>query len=181
MPGDSFPATGQQLVASSLMAPSSSLDKLNLDIDPSDEDLLRRLQQSQARMEQIKRMLVNQRGFIVQALKQLAENTQKINNNSSSKSDCQCAETQVIDLEEKDRTLGGTYKYSASVIKEDKKDCEDKLCPMCEAAFPQDVDEETFESHVVEHFCFEEAETIKYVPCLEEEEIQNMQTKNTQM
>ena len=29
--------------------------------------------QGQARMEQIKRMLVNQRGFIVQALKQLTE------------------------------------------------------------------------------------------------------------
>ena len=43
-------------------------------------------------------------------------------------------------------------------------DCEPgKLCPMCEAAFPGDVDPEAFESHVVEHFCFEEAETIKYV------------------
>ena len=35
---------------------------------------------------------------------------------------------------------------------------------MCEAAFPEDVDPEQFESHVVEHFCFEDAETLKYVP-----------------
>jgi hypothetical protein len=34
---------------------------------------------------------------------------------------------------------------------------------MCEAAFPDDVDPDAFESHVVEHFCFEEAETIKYI------------------
>ena len=38
-----------------------------------DQELLKRLEQSKARMEQIKRMLVNQRGFIVQALKQMAE------------------------------------------------------------------------------------------------------------
>ena len=46
------------------------------DIDGDDfteTELLRRLSQSQARMEQIKRMLVNQRGFIVQSLKMMAE------------------------------------------------------------------------------------------------------------
>ena len=44
------------------------------DEDSTDEqELIKRLTQGQARMEQIKRMLVNQRGFIVQALKQLTE------------------------------------------------------------------------------------------------------------
>ena len=35
---------------------------------------------------------------------------------------------------------------------------------MCEAAFPQTVTDEDFESHVMEHFSFEEQETLRYVP-----------------
>ena len=39
-----------------------------------------------------------------------------------------------------------------------------RTCPMCEAAFPQTVTDEDFESHVMEHFSFEEQETLRYVP-----------------
>ena len=61
----SFPSTANQLMAISMN---------DLDEDTTDEqELIKRLTQGQARMEQIKRMLVNQRGFIVQALKQLTE------------------------------------------------------------------------------------------------------------
>ena len=53
---------------------------------------------------------------------------------------------------------------SNSTSADSTADCEPgKLCPMCEAAFPGDVDPEAFESHVLEHFILEEAETIKYV------------------
>ena len=63
--GDSFPATGNHLVAISF----NEIDEISDD----EQELLKRLGQGQARMEQIKRMLVNQRGFIVQALKQMTE------------------------------------------------------------------------------------------------------------
>ena len=62
LPGDSFPTTGNQLVAISM----NDIDEGETSED--DQELLKRLGQGQARMEQIKRMLVNQRGFIVQAL-----------------------------------------------------------------------------------------------------------------
>ena len=39
-----------------------------------------------------------------------------------------------------------------------------RMCPMCEVAFPSTVTEEDFESHVMEHFSFEETETLKYIP-----------------
>ena len=67
LPGDSFPMTGNNLVAISL----SEIDGEEASED--EQELLKRLGQGQARMEQIKRMLVNQRGFIVQALKQVTE------------------------------------------------------------------------------------------------------------
>ena len=60
--------TGNNLVAISL----SEIDG-NEEASEDEQELLKRLGQGQARMEQIKRMLVNQRGFIVQALKQLTE------------------------------------------------------------------------------------------------------------
>ena len=59
--------TGNNLVAISL----NEIDGEEASED--EQELLKRLGQGQARMEQIKRMLVNQRGFIVQALKQLTE------------------------------------------------------------------------------------------------------------
>ena len=62
--------TGNNLVAISL----GEIDGNEEEASSEDEqELLKRLGQGQARMEQIKRMLVNQRGFIVQALKQLTE------------------------------------------------------------------------------------------------------------
>jgi len=36
----------------------------------------------------------------------------------------------------------------------------ERRCPMCEIAFPQNVSHDQFESHVVEHFSYEESETL---------------------
>lgn len=168
-PGDSFPATGQQLMAASL---DQEIDDLDED---SEQELLRHLSQSQARMEQIKRMLVNQRGFIVQALKQLAESTtSERRSNGASCHNCS-TQPEEIDPAERDRTIGSSMKYAAATKSLPKSQMNEepeklhehvggKLCPMCEAAFPDDIDEEIFESHVVEHFCYEDADTLKYVP-----------------
>ncbi|XP_059087308.1 uncharacterized protein LOC131883769 isoform X2 [Tigriopus californicus] len=170
LPGDSFPATGQQLMAASLEQEIDDLD------EDSEQELLRHLSQSQARMEQIKRMLVNQRGFIVQALKQLAESTTTSERRSNGDSCHNCStDPEEMDPAERDRTIGSSMKYAAatkslpkSQINEEPEKLHEhvggKLCPMCEAAFPDDIDEEIFESHVVEHFCYEDADTLKYVP-----------------
>ncbi len=92
LPGDSFPATDGQLLPLSIDGDDED-DGMGRDPAPgSDEEreILRRLGQSQARMEQvdmptshlfvfphwpfqIKRMLVTQRGFIVASLRQMAE------------------------------------------------------------------------------------------------------------
>ena len=39
-----------------------------------------------------------------------------------------------------------------------------RTCPMCEAAFPPTVTDEDFEMHVMEHFTFEEQETLMTNP-----------------
>ena len=185
LPGDSFPTTGQHLMASL----EAEIDDLDAD---SEVELLRHLKQSQARMEQIKRMLVNQRGFIVAALKQMAETPaphapMDASGNDPTGDCAKCAHEEREISEERDRTLGSTHKFAAAtktlvpaefsqnILGQDEHEFEDgddhhghgvggKLCPMCEAAFPDDVDDEAFESHVVEHFCFEDAETLKYIP-----------------
>jgi len=215
------------------------------------------LTQGQARMEQIKRMLVNQRGFIVQALKQLTESNssnvevrqkfaqqikqqkETIGNqflfwifkkkfspflkkyiteqlSTEANETCsKCKQQDSADDEasmEKDRTLGKgkiqwncNKKCNKNAIKLQYKcnkyhlivsgsmvnfgfndssseewpqnnvnkqltnttttaEVNKRTCPMCEAAFPQTVTDEDFESHVMEHFSFEEQETLRYVP-----------------
>lgn len=148
----------------------------------------------QARMEQIKRMLVNQRGFIVQALKQLTESNasntevrQKFAQQIKEQKDAidqlttevaneactKCKHSDSADDEaslERDRTLGkGStvnfgYNNHDSSSEEWPQNSVKRTCPMCEAAFPQTVTDEDFESHVMEHFSFEEQETLRYVP-----------------
>ncbi len=193
LPGDSYPDTDNQLAE---VPDEDGDDEENVDgaagrtqTDEEDEEaiLLRRLTQSQARMEQIKRMLVTQRGFIVQSLRLMAvanarrgppvqvsprkENTPTC----ATCKDCYCNVN-----EERDRTLGSTMRHGAAQRQrvdepdvgvapavtsvETVLEASSRLCPMCEAVFPPEVDEEEFESHVVDHFCLEEAETLKYVP-----------------
>jgi hypothetical protein len=60
------------------MAATSMVDSVDADEDSDDstledKELLKRLKQGQSRMEQIKRMLVTQRGFIVESLRKLAQ------------------------------------------------------------------------------------------------------------
>ena len=265
-PGDSFPATAHQLHATSMGDDIEDDDCENVnrnridfqdDIEEfiangsnegndTEQELLRRLGQGQARMEQIKRMLVNQRGFIVESLKQLAVSNMVIGdrqqngrreednltNGDSFSSKQTCANCQKNsytnnkDSFERDRTLGRSVAItdfnaathnlqrinsSLSVpidtitnqpatpkpidIASQSETIMDnlasgnlgtvtvnngeateltsssalyngmRLCPMCEAAFPPNsVSQEDFELHVVEHFNFDEAETLRYIP-----------------
>ena len=278
MPGDSFPATAHQLQATSMGDDIDDDDfegsnKNKVDFDDgmeefvsnggnettdTEQELLRRLSQGQARMEQIKRMLVNQRGFIVESLKQLAvsnivggdrhQNGRREEENITNGGDCfsdkhPCANCQhniysnTKDISfEQDRTLGrsvaitdftaatsntqrinhssnmpiGTLTNFIDTSNNTSENTPQKeniaeahasnnsdvvavtnrhndhdaaestttsstsaatlyngmrLCPMCEAAFPPNsVSQEDFELHVVEHFNFDEAETLRYIP-----------------
>jgi hypothetical protein len=265
MPGDSFPTTAHQLHAISLgddiedgevdIVEGSRIDfqdgmeeflaRGSTESNDTEQELLRRLSQGQTRMEQIKRMLVNQRGFIVESLKQLAvsnivmgerqQNGQRDDDltngdNFSSKQTCaNCQKnsyTSSKDSFERDRTLGRSVaitdfngasnnkqKLNGSVhlaldtesdlssavrsndnTSQNNTDMDNqppgtlgtvtngngettdltttpalyngmRLCPMCEAAFPPNsVSQEDFELHVVEHFNFDEAETLRYIP-----------------
>lgn len=196
LPGDSFPATGNHLVA-------ISMTNIDEETSEDEQELLKRLGQGQARMEQIKRMLVNQRGFIVQALKQLTESNtanQEVKQKfldqikeqkeayeqlaNAEPRDCsKCTTTPAsanrnqqgdsADDEasiERDRTLGkGSMVHfglneSSSEEWPPNQQQPKRTCPMCEAAFPLTVTEEDFEMHVMEHFTFEEQETLRYVP-----------------
>ena len=209
----------------------NNLDPDHIDDNATEQELLKRLGQGQARMEQIKRMLVNQRGFIVEALKQLAESNSsnrdvrqqfldqireqkeslsklKMAQESHSGKDRQCPRCQTTqdsaDDEasiERDRTLGKNtmvnfgvangpnnpsnnnnlsssseeYEVSNRKLKNSGDHVTSvktatasitptRLCPMCEVSFPATVTEEDFEMHVMEHFSFEETETLKYIP-----------------
>lgn len=191
VPGDSFPMTGNNLVAISL----GEIDDCNEEASEDEQELLKRLGQGQARMEQIKRMLVNQRGFIVQALKQLTESNtsnrdvrskfaqqireqkEAIEQLASEPRECtKCNSTRQLDKDsaddeasmERDRTLGkGSlvhFGLNDSSSEEWPPNGLRRMCPMCEAAFPPTVTDEDFEMHVMEHFTFEEQETLKYIP-----------------
>ena len=256
IPGDSFPSTAHQLHAVSIgddiddgdienggdnrLELEEFLANGNNDINDTEQELLRRLSQGQARMEQIKRMLVNQRGFIVESLKQLAvsnivlghQNGQRgedgTNGDTFKQTCANCQKTSYSsskDSYERDRTLGRTVAitdfntaannkpktngtinipiepeseinsapkakdFSQAATEHDIQvsgtsrtitinngDPVDlttssalyngmRLCPMCEASFPPNsVSQEDFELHVVEHFNFDEAETLRYIP-----------------
>ena len=260
MPGDSFPATAHQLHAVSIVddidegdlengdenrlefqdGMEEFLANGNNDSKDTEQELLRRLSQGQARMEQIKRMLVNQRGFIVESLKQLAVSNiilgerhqnghreeEVTNGDKPTCANCQkVSYSSSKDSYERDRTLGRSVAITdfntttsnkpkingsinipiepesdnshttkakemsqtdterdiqvagnARTITINNGDPVDlttssalyngmRLCPMCEASFPPNsVSQEEFELHVVEHFNFDEAETLRYIP-----------------
>jgi len=55
-----------------------------------------------------------------------------------------------------------TYSTSRPILKEKSED--EKIlrrCPMCEAEFPVDTEQDEFELHVVQHFSYDESETLK--------------------
>ena len=126
------------------------------------------------RQFQIKRMLVNQRGYIVESLRQLAQSNSERNREHEESRCTNCshpksgAESHNANSFEQDRTLGRTYvEYSdrkSGLEPENDSRNSGRLCPMCEAVFPVSVTSEDFELHVMEHFNFEDSETLVYVP-----------------
>ena len=151
IPGDSYPAV------------AASLDDIESDVNTDGEEveeevseskkqepeyLVQKLRKGGTRMDQIKRQLVVQRGAIVAALKVLAQ--------SRSRSGGSLASNEEEEEEEKDRTL------VSMTATDSRSEC--KMCPMCEAMFPLNSEEE-FEQHVMDHFSYDsDPETLQYYP-----------------
>eukprot|EP00092_Neocalanus_flemingeri_P032345 GFUD01035165.1.p1 GENE.GFUD01035165.1~~GFUD01035165.1.p1 ORF type:complete len:257 (-),score=98.45 GFUD01035165.1:96-866(-) len=155
VPGDSFPAV------------AASLDNIDSDTNTDVEDtgtedppikknyetdyVLQKLGKGGNRMEQIKRQLVVQRGAIVVALKILAQSRSSSGSMVSFKSS-------ESNNKEQDRALASIT--TEHTVPEDTSKF--KLCPMCEAMFPEESMEE-FEQHVMDHFSYDsEQETLQY-------------------
>ena len=124
-------------------------------------------------------MLVNQRGFIVESLRQLAHSNAEtqVRNRESDETRCSsCSnrksggpDLQNLTSFEQDRTLGRTFVERTDPKPGHEPETESvrspgRLCPMCEAVFPAGISSEDFESHVMEHFNFEDSDTLVYVP-----------------
>ena len=58
-------------------------------------------------------------------------------------------------------TTGASSVETAAELLVADKDKLMRTCPMCEAAFNRDVGQDAFEAHVVEHFSYEESETLR--------------------
>jgi hypothetical protein len=116
-------------------------------------------------------MLVNQRGFIVESLRQLVQSNSELSQNGkrdSEQGNCvKCSNPEIPNSIEQDRTLGRTfvdYGDRKSGIELEPESNSGRLCPMCEAVFPNSVSNEDFEMHVMEHFNFDDSETLVYMP-----------------
>ena len=123
-------------------------------------------------------MLVNQRGFIVESLRQLAHSNAETQLRPRESDDGRCTtcsnrksvgqDFQNLASFEQDRTLGRTYVERTDAKPGHEPETETRssgrLCPMCEAVFPAGISSEDFESHVMEHFNFEDSDTLVYVP-----------------
>ena len=119
-------------------------------------------------------MLVNQCCYIVESLRQLAQSNSERNREHDESRCVNCsnlksgAEMQNPNSFEQDRTLGRTYveygERKSGLDPENEARNLGRLCPMCEAVFPVSVTSEDFELHVMEHFNFEDSDTLVYDP-----------------
>ncbi|CAB4061101.1 TAX1BP1 [Lepeophtheirus salmonis] len=152
----SFSNTDQVRIVGS----SSSVDFSEEDEEEEDDmsDLLLRLQQSQARMEHIKRMLVSQRGFIVESLKKMAEAQSQLKPKAQNTASTMTRIPISCDEESESSSSYGNHRAQSPSP-------DFKICPMCEVPFPSSMDDLDFESHVLDHFSFsmnDEAEPERY-------------------
>jgi len=150
LPGDSYPAVAASLdEVESDVNTDNELETVDAHKKSEPDYLLQKLQKGGNRMDQIKRQLVVQRGAIVAALKVLAQSRTSGSGMSSFKSS-----SGSLVSEEKDRVLVSITAES------DNTSC--KMCPMCEAMFPMNNEDE-FEQHVMDHFSYDsDQDTLQY-------------------
>ena len=163
IPGDSYPAVAASLddIESDVNTDVEELETDNFVLKKQEpEYLLQKLKKGGNRMDQIKRQLVVQRGSIVAALKILAQSRAAgaSGSMSSYKSSDHGDQSSSSTLsEEKDRVL------VSITAEQTNTNMGVKLCPMCEAMFPLNTEEE-FEQHVMDHFSYDsDQDTLQYL------------------
>lgn len=104
-------------------------------------DTLKLLDKTSSRMKNVKQDLLTEQQTIVEAIQTLKQRQAVAAQNAES----------LISA-----SIAAAQKYSAVSM----EGTGDRRCPMCEVAFPQTVSHEQFESHVVEHFSYEESDTL---------------------
>jgi len=125
---------------------TSSLDNISYS-QFNEEDSCKLLEKTTSRMSTIKQTLLSEQQAIMEAIQTLEHRQSVSARNAESLISASLAAAQKLSVSEENA--------ESSSVKEDRK------CPMCEAAFPQTVSHDEFESHVVEHFSgFEESETL---------------------
>jgi len=111
--------------------------------DTSEDEEMRTLVETGAdTMNQIKLKLKNQQAQILSALKTLQQRKNLADQRAESLISASL-EAVIRKTEQSSSSPAG------------------RCCPMCEVVFPLDIDQEEFESHVVEHFSYEESDTLK--------------------
>jgi len=107
-----------------------------------DEEMRTLVETGADTMNQIKLKLKNQQAQILAALKTL----QQRKNLSDQRAEC---------------LISASLEAAISKTEQSTSTPAGRLCPMCEVVFPFEHSQEEFESHVVEHFSYEESDTLK--------------------
>jgi len=124
---------------------SSTLDNISYS-QFNEEDSCKILEKTTSRMSTIKQTLLSEQQVIMEAIQTLEHRQAVSAKNAESLISASLAAAQRVTQKEEMAESGGGVGV--------------RKCPMCEAAFPKTVSHDEFESHVVEHFSFDESETL---------------------
>ena len=115
---------------------------------PGDDNLVAMLDSSRQNMVSLKTSLVQQKAQLSAALDSLKQ--RRSVGDQAAERLISAVLTSAI-ARSGDRAEGGAGAGAGA-----------RCCPMCEAVFPADSSQEEFESHVVEHFSYEESDTLRH-------------------
>lgn len=126
---------------------NSTLDNISYS-QFNEEDSCKLLDKTTSRMSTIKQTLLSEQQAIMEAIQTLEHRQAVAAQHAESLISASLAAAQKLSVREE------------LVLAESGGGGGVRKCPMCEAAFPKTVSHDEFESHVVEHFSFEESETL---------------------
>lgn len=128
---------------------TSTLDNISYS-QFNEEDSCKLLEKTTSRMSTIKQTLLSEQQAIMEAIQTLEHRRAIAAQNAESLISASLAAAQKLSVRDEmaEREVQGGGGGG------------DRKCPMCEASFPKTVSHDEFESHVVEHFSFEESDTL---------------------
>ena len=111
---------------------------------------------------QIKQMLIRQQSAIIESLRLTAKLKLKQQQQQQQLTCTRCSRQPDV-ASDSSSTESGDSSVQTDLFAPDRSSSAarfGRLCPMCEAVFPDSVGFEDFESHVIDHFNFEESGTL---------------------